>query len=259
VRIDGRRARKGDHAAAGARITVSQAPASDDALLPVKGEVESIDVLYEDEWLVVLNKPPGMPSHPLAAAERGTLANVAVARFPECAGVADDPREAGLAHRLDRDTSGAIMVARDRPTWRAARALFGRGQIDKRYVALVDGVASRGESFAPLDTRAGRAVIDGAGLEAHTEWSVRERFEAHSLLEVTAHTGRMHQVRAHLADAGWPIAGDERYGGAPLAGLVGHFLHASSLDFEHPITAQPVRVVAPLPAERAAVLAALRR
>lgn len=254
VRIDGRVARKGDHAAAGAMVTVAEPPASGEALRPVAEDEASIAVLFLDEHLVALGKPAGMPSHPLIAAERGTVANVVAARFPECLAVADDPREAGLAHRLDRDTSGVLLVARDRATWLALRAAFGRRDIDKRYLALVQGAASRGASMAPLATRAGRAVIDAAGLPAHSEWSVRERFAEHTLLEVTTHTGRMHQVRAHLADAGWPIAGDELYGGAPLPGLRGHFLHASSVGFAHPIGGAAVRIDAPLPADRAALL-----
>ncbi|HUH02608.1 MAG TPA: RluA family pseudouridine synthase [Kofleriaceae bacterium] len=258
VRLDGRIARKGDHAAAGSLITLIRAPASGDDLRPVAADDPSIAILYADDHLVALNKPAQMPSHPLAAEETGTAANVIAARFPECLGVGDDPREAGLAHRLDRDTSGALLIARDRATWLALRQRFSRGEVHKRYLALVQGAASRGESEAPLLTRAGRAVVDGAGLRAHSSWSVLERFETYSVLEVVAHTGRMHQVRAHLADAGWPIAGDELYGGAPLPGSRGHFLHAASLAFVHPHTGAAIRIEAPLPGDRAAVIASLR-
>lgn len=258
VRIDGRIARKGDHAAVGALITLAQTPATGEALRPVAADDPSIEILHADDHLLALNKPADMPSHPLAAGETGTVANVIAARFPECVGVGDDPREAGLAHRLDRDTSGALLIARDRATWLALRQGFSRGEVHKRYLALVQGAASRGESEAPLLTRAGRAVVDGAGLDAHTSWTVVERYEGYSLLEVVAHTGRMHQVRAHLADAGWPIAGDKLYGGTVLSGTGGHFLHAASLELVHPRTGATVRVEAPLPATRAAVLASLR-
>ncbi len=258
VRIDGAVARKGDVARAGATVTLVRAPATAADLAPAPEPELALDVLFADDHLVAVAKPAGVPSQPLRAGERGTAAGAIVARFPECRGVGDDPREAGLAHRLDIGTSGVLLAARDGATWRQLRGAFRGGAVVKEYLALVCGRADAGSSDLPLAQRGNHVVVDPLGLPASTRWQVVERLPAHTLLRCTADTGRMHQVRVHLADAGTPVAGDTLYGGAPLPGLVGHFLHAARLELRHPTTGAALVVEAPLPPDRQAALAAAR-
>ena len=219
-------------------------------------------MLYADDHMVVVSKPAGMPSHPLRAGELGTAANGLVARYPACAAIGDDPREAGLVHRLDGGTSGALVCALDRATWERLRAAFTAGAVDKEYLALVEGRPVADGCEAPL-TQAGspggsRAVVDGRGQPASTTWQIAEPLAHHTLLTCRAQTGRMHQVRAHLAHCGTPIAGDVLYGGAPIADLAGFFLHAASITLPQPTPGQRVEVRAPLPEDRAALLARFR-
>jgi 23S rRNA pseudouridine1911/1915/1917 synthase len=278
VRVNGRVARKGDKIAPGAEMTLSETPEADFAPAP-DPELE-LDVLYADDDIVVVNKPAGVPSHPLRPHEHRTLANALVARFPDCAEAGREAeagtdagteaagahrREAGLVHRLDTGTSGAIMAARHPRAWRAMRAAFGRGEVEKRYLALVQSAdIGTGECAAPLAHRGNRMIVadqDGAdsALPATTRWRVIARLSGFALLECTARTGRMHQVRVHLAHAGAPIVGDALYRGPVPPGAMepGHFLHASALGFTHPITGAPMRIEAPLPRDRQALLDAL--
>jgi 23S rRNA pseudouridine1911/1915/1917 synthase len=266
VRLDGALAKKGDVAAAGAEITLAHAPITDAELRVVAETGAPVVILYVDEDLVALAKPAGVPSHPLAAREVGTLANALVARFPECAELGDDPREAGLAHRLDTGTSGVILAARTQAAWRALRDAFAAHRVDKRYLALVAAVVSApGESARSLarsgDGRRARiAAVEEGGLPARTVWTVARRLGGYTLLSCESKTGRMHQIRVHLADRGWPIVGDELYGGpAPPAPLAGHFLHAAGLALAHPRTGARLVLEAPLPLERQALVDALVR
>jgi 23S rRNA pseudouridine1911/1915/1917 synthase len=262
VHIDGRVARKGTLAVAGSVIAVAEPPPHDEELAPVPDG--TLPVAYQDAQLVAVVKPAGMPSHPLRAGERGTAANALVAMFPETAQVGDDPREGGLVHRLDAGTSGVLVCARDRASWQALRAAFSAGKIEKHYLALVRGHADAGECDAPL-AQSGRRVVVRAdrGLPAHTTWTVHARGRDLTLVRCVARTGRMHQVRAHLAHAGHPIVGDQIYGGeaerpttddAPE--LQRFFLHAESVSVPHPATGQRLTISAPLPAALTDLLAA---
>ena len=255
VRIDGHIAKKGSIAAVGAIITVDGAPVSDGDLRCAPEPGVELDIVYQDAHIVAINKPPGMASHPLRPAELGTVANALIARYPECAAIGDEPREAGWLHRLDRGTSGVLVAARDAETWTRLRAELSSGGAHKTYLALVEGGPPvTGSCMSSLAHRGRRSVIDeGVGLTAHTEWQVVEQLVGYTLLECTAHTGRMHQVRAHLAHCGSPIAGDELYGGAPRDDFDGHFLHAAS------IRVGGLELTAPLPEQRAAVLARRRQ
>ncbi|HEU5058062.1 MAG TPA: RluA family pseudouridine synthase [Kofleriaceae bacterium] len=263
VAINGARARKGDRVASGDQVTLRQAPAAGGSLAPVPEPDLPLDVLHVDARLLGLCKPAGQPSHPLRAGETGTLANALVARFPECAAVGRDPREGGLCHRLDRGTSGVVIAARDTDAYLAVRGAFARGEVDKRYLALVAGAATDGELDAALVQRGPRALLarpgDPAALPARTRWRLLASANGVSLVEVAAATGRMHQVRAHLAAAGHPLAGDPLYGGPDVVGgqaMDQPFLHARSIALPHPDGGRLV-VEAPLPARRAETLVAL--
>lgn len=267
VRVNGRVVKKGQIVAAGATIEIAALPASDADLRPVPEPGLVLPVLYEDAALVVVDKPAGMPSHPLRPGETGTAANALVARHPGCADAGDDAREGGLVHRLDTDTSGVLVAARTRDAWTSVRGAFGRGAVHKRYLALVHGVPIGPGCDLSLVHRGKRMAAGGFGdpdaLDAETSWQIIEQIGAFCLLSCTAHTGRMHQVRVHLALAGAPIVGDAMYGAqaAPVPAdlpLRGHFLHAQSISLPHPLTGATLTVEAPVPADRNETLARLR-
>jgi 23S rRNA pseudouridine1911/1915/1917 synthase len=269
VRVDGRRARASDPARPGAVVEVEVAAA---AGAPVPDPDLPLEVLAESPRWVVVDKPAGVATHPLRAGEGGTLAHAVAARYPECAGASAEPREGGAVHRLDVDTSGCVLFARDRPAWEALRAQLGRREMEKAYLALVAGrVGSGGVTSVPLAQRGGRVVAvpddeaaarlparAGAPRPAETRWEVASAFPRHTLLEVRIPTGVMHQIRAHLAFLGHPVAGDTLYGGeaAALPGLHRHFLHAWRLGFEAPEGGR-VEAESGLPEELVEVLADL--
>ena len=246
VIVDGAIAKKGTHVPAGAVVELRSPPPTPQDLLAVPEPDAPLDVLYEDADLVAINKAPATPTHPLAPGERGTAANALVARYPECAGVGDDPRESGFVHRIDTNTTGVLVAARNRGAWDALRAAFRAGDVHKHYLALVLGeVSEPGGSDEPL-----------GNLEARTSWTVERSAGRYTLLRCVARTGRMHQIRIHLANAGNPIVGDAEYGdgSAPPGELTGHFLHATSIDIPHPKHGDRLVIEAPLPAERAKLL-----
>ena len=271
VRVAGRRARASDPARPGALVSLEvEAPAG----APAPEPEAPLRVLLEHPRLLVVDKPPGVAVHPLAPGEGGTLANAVVARHPECADASPDPREGGAVQRLDLDTSGCLVFARDREAWDAVHAALQEHRVEKDYLALVTGrVVAGGVVSTPLAQRGGRAVaapdavaeerLRAKGLRpraAETRYEVEERLERHTLLRVRIVTGVMHQVRAHLAHLGYPVAGDALYGGegAAISGLRRQFLHAVRVAFDAPGGGR-VEVTAPLAPDLAAVLAALRR
>jgi 23S rRNA pseudouridine1911/1915/1917 synthase len=259
VRVDGRVGRKGDHLRAGQIVEVEgEGGAATSRVLPDPAVV--LEVLYQDSALVAVNKPAGIASHPLRPGERGTAANGLAALFPECADAGDDPREGGLGHRLDRETSGVLLAARNRPAWDQLRAALRDADCEKTYVAEVSGAPPARGSFDGAIGRTGRrgarVSIDRGRqpLPAHTEWEVIASVDgASTLVRARLHAGRAHQVRAHLAAVGHPILGDGLYGDAgsrqlsAARGVVSLRLHAESLTLRHPTTAQPLTIVAPLP------------
>jgi 23S rRNA pseudouridine1911/1915/1917 synthase len=265
VRLNGKRAKKGARVAAGDRVAVLGLLPRPAALRPIAEPDVPLDVLASDEDFVAVNKPPGVPSHPLRAGERGTLAGALVARFPECADAGADPREAGLVHRLDGDTSGVLVAARNRPAWESLRAAFHDGRARKRYLALVVGTLSGSGTIEmalvhdPGDRRKARVVPRDTpgGREAFTEYRPIAFAPGVTLVEAHTSTGRMHQVRAHLAHLGHPIAGDLLYGGPPPHdGAPGHFLHASWIALPHP-RGGTLEAKAPLPRARLDLLVRL--
>jgi 23S rRNA pseudouridine1911/1915/1917 synthase len=264
VRIDGKRAPKGAPAPPGARISVQMPPSDQPAPQPEL----PIRIVHADAHLIVADKPAGMPSHPLKPGEKGTAANALVGRFPELAQVGPAPREGGLVHRLDTDTSGLLLAARTDAAHALLRAQFTARTVEKGYLALVAGELHAGGEIAlplahdPQDSRKMRAASDTEYAELHgarpavTRFEPLERRGGLTLLEVEIETGVMHQIRAHLAFIGHPLAGDLLYGGPDLPGLARHFLHAAQLSFAHPDGTRP-RFESPLPPELSAALAAL--
>ena len=253
VRVQGRRAKKGQTVRAGERVQVEIA---DSDPRPIAEPDRPLQILHQDEALLFVDKPAGWPSHPLLPGERGTVVNALVARFPECIEASEDPREGGLCHRLDVQTSGVLLAARERRVWTRMRHAFSGRDIDKRYWALVSGpIADEGEIDLPLrhvprHPDRVEAAPDGRGArEALTTFRVLGRSHEYSLVEARIATGVLHQVRAHFASIGAPLVGDTQYGGPAFPGLERFFLHARSLGFEHPVTAEWIQVSAPLPAE----------
>jgi len=254
VRVDGRVARKGVRVVAGQVVDIDERAADGVGVEP--DATVQVRWLHVDDALVAIDKPAGVPSHPLRARERGTAANAIVARFPECATASTDPREGGLAHRLDNETSGVLLAARTRPAWEALRAAMGAANCDKTYLAEVVGAPpDAGVETAPIGRagRRGARVRVGAGrapLAARTAWEVVERRGATTLVRARLHAGRAHQVRAHLAAAGFPIVGDEVYGAAapPAADGARLRLHAHTIALPHPITGAALLIEAPPPA-----------
>lgn len=256
VRINHKKAKKGLMVALGdaLEIDVPEAQASTAA---VADTTLALQVLHADDALVFVDKPAGVPSQPLQPGEQGTVANALIAKFPEMSTVGDDPREAGLCHRLDVETSGVILAARTREAWEKMRAAFSEERaVEKKYLALVKGpLADQGVIDVPL-SHSGDHVVPGLveGRPAITEFSVRARRGSYALVDVKLVTGVLHQVRAHLAAVGAPIVGDTLYGGPEEPGLTRFFLHAVSLGVRHPTTGDFLRVESPLPPELARVL-----
>jgi len=270
VRVRGRRARPADPAEPGAPVTIElEGPAGP----PAPDPRARLAVLLEAPRFVVVEKPAGVAVHPLAPGEGGTLANAVVARYPECAGASPEPREGGAVQRLDLETSGCVLFARDREAWDLFHAQLSTRGVEKVYLALAAGrITAGGACSVPLAQRGGRAVpapdllaeerLRAKGLRARpaeTRFEVVERFERHTLLRVRITTGVMHQIRAHLAFLGHPVAGDALYGGvaAALPGLGRHFLHATRLGFDAPDGGGRVIAESPLPADLEAVRAGL--
>ncbi len=234
-------------------------------------EAIALDVRYEDAACLVVNKPPGLTVHPGAGQPAGTLVNALLHREP---GLATLPR-AGLVHRLDKETSGLLLVARTLTAHTALTAALQQREIHRQYLALVQGVVIAGASIdAPIGRHPRdrlRKAIDPEGRPAVTHYRVRERLSHHSLLEVTLETGRTHQIRVHLAHVGFPIVGDPLYGGGlklprgaseavrdALRGFRRQALHAGRLGFVSPDTGQEVVVEAPLPPDMARLVDVLR-
>ncbi len=261
VTVNGRPSKPSYHVQVGDEIVVCIPAEMPEPVMP---EDIALDVIYEDDHLLVVNKPAGMVVHPAYGHTSGTLVNAVLAHCPRIADVGG-PDRAGVVHRLDKDTSGLILVAKDEATRDALQRQFKRRQVAKTYLALVEGRVQPREGVieAPVgrDKRQRKKMaVVRSGREARTLYRAIEYFADHTLLEVHPHTGRTHQVRVHLAWLGYPVVGDAVYGHRRQRLLQGrHFLHAARLRFSHPTTGEEVKFEAPLPPELAAVLERLRR
>ncbi|MEZ5351787.1 MAG: RluA family pseudouridine synthase [Bryobacteraceae bacterium] len=261
VRVDGLPAKPSALLRAGARLTVEPA-----APAPLNAFPEAIPlrILYEDAAALAVDKPAGMTVHAGAGAHAGTLVNALLHRFGELSRAAGDDRP-GIVHRLDKNTSGVILVARTDAAHRALAAQFSSRTVEKVYLALVQGSVKLDHGFIdqPIErdpkNRVRMTARTGHGRRALTEYRVVERFAAHTLLDVRIHTGRTHQIRAHMAWLGHPVAGDRVYGAQPDPSLPQRFfLHARRIAFVSPATGERVTLECGLPRELEDRLADLR-
>ncbi|HVP74404.1 MAG TPA: RluA family pseudouridine synthase [Gaiellaceae bacterium] len=260
VLVDGRTRAKSHKLGGGERLEF-EAPAR--VKLEAVGRPEAMDltVPYEDEHLLVVDKPAGIVVHPAPGHAEGTLVHGLLAHDVEGGEEADRP---GIVHRLDRDTSGLLVVARSPEAHRRLQALVQARRLTREYLALVVGRprSRRGTIDAPIGRDRHdplRHSLDSdTPREAITHFEVEELLARHALLLVTLETGRTHQIRVHLAAIDLPVAGDPLYGRPGELGLERQFLHAAHLVFVHPFTGEPVDVRSPLPADLEAALTAAR-
>ncbi len=255
VRVDGRVRAKRHPVSAGERIEIDESrdvSGDEDG-----GPVAPFTVAYEDEYLLVVDKPAGVVVHPARGHRTGTLAQALSGRG---AG-GDEPWRAGIVHRLDRDTSGLLVVAKRDEAHRALKALLVARGLRREYLALVDGrpQARTGTIDAPIGRhrrdRVLMSVDSDDPREARTHFEIERSLPSATLLRVVLDTGRTHQIRVHLAAIGNPVCGDAQYGGPMSYGLQRQFLHATRLAFAHPATGEAIDVVSPLPDDLAAALA----
>jgi 23S rRNA pseudouridine1911/1915/1917 synthase len=267
VRVNGSRSRKGRNVTSADTVELDTTPAA--SVLKPAPEL-ALDLLYAGAEFLVVNKPGLLPCHPLGPNDRPSLMNAVVARFPQAALIGGNPLEGGLVHRLDNGTSGAVMVALTEAGLVRLRSALKSGQIHRRYLALVQGKLEHGlEIAAPIahHPRNRRKMIAVHGQRAAAKLKARPAtsavtpirpIEDCTLVEVLPQTGRRHQIRVHLADAGFPIAGDELYGGARVAALAPgrFFLHLSELripiadsnqNAQAGSAGEPLVMVAPIP------------
>jgi 23S rRNA pseudouridine1911/1915/1917 synthase len=235
-------------------IEVSIPPPEETDLHP---EPMDLAVLYEDADILVIDKPAGLVVHPGAGHRGGTLVNGILAHCPDLQGVGGE-RRPGIVHRLDKDTSGVIVVAKHDVALRSLQRQFKRRTVEKHYVALVKGWLSQPDGYieAPIgrDRRHRRRMaVRGDGKLARTQWHVLGRYQdrlgrPYTLLDVRLLTGRTHQIRVHFSWLGYPLAGDEVYSRRSTDPAVQRqFLHAASLTFKHPVSGETLTFVAPLP------------
>lgn len=233
---------------------------------PLDLEPEDIPlaILYEDEHLLAVDKPAGMVVHPALGHPRGTLVNAVLHHVRTLVRDPENERP-GIVHRLDRGTTGIIVVAKHPRAHEAMAALFATRKIEKHYLAVTKGVPS--PSRDTIDTFYGRHPQQRqkfssrvtSGKRAISEYEVREAFEDAALVAVRLHTGRTHQIRVHLADRGHPLVGDDTYGrGRHRVAFERPALHAHRLSFHHPMTGAPIDLEAPVPEDLEALLLALR-
>jgi 23S rRNA pseudouridine955/2504/2580 synthase len=268
VRINGGRATADQRLAAGDQIRIPPMRTASSTAAPAAPPPSMLPVVFEDEHLLVVDKPAGVAAHGGSGISFGVIEQIRAARpnqpFVE------------LAHRLDRDTSGLLLLAKSRRALVRLHAMLRQAQIEKHYLTLVAGrwlndrqhvklALSRGAAGS-----AGKVRVDAEGGSAsHTVFELRERFEQFALLDAELRTGRMHQIRVHLTHLGFPIVGDDKYGNFEMNHKVARgefgprlarmFLHAWRVRLHHPVSSEPIAFTSPLPAECEAFLEALRR
>jgi len=242
-------------------VTILPRPATE-----LKGEEIPLDIVFEDDHLAVVNKPPGMVVHPGAGNYSGTLVNAIIHHFKNLP-VGSAPDRPGIVHRLDKDTSGLLIVAKDDKTYLRLQAAIQKRQVQRIYLAIICGHVSREEEFIDLPIgrsmrdRKKMAVTNVSSREARTHYRLINRYRSYDMLEVKLLTGRTHQIRVHFSHLGHPLLGDPQYGGRekwhrgifarerPLARKLLNIiqrqaLHAQRLDFDHPVSGEKISVEA---------------
>jgi 23S rRNA pseudouridine1911/1915/1917 synthase len=253
VRVDGELRPKRHLVAAEETIEIDDA-ALESGLVP--DDQASFEVAYEDEYLLVVDKPAGVVVHPARGHTAGTLAQALAGR----AAGGEDPWRAGIVHRLDRDTSGLLVVAKTDPVHRALKSLLAGRRLRREYLALVDGhpPARTGTIDAPIGRdrrdRKRMSIDSDEPREARTHFEIERMLPTAALLRVALETGRTHQIRVHLAAIEHPVCGDPQYGASGQFGLTRQFLHAARLAFAHPVTGDEIDVRSDLPADLVAAL-----
>jgi 23S rRNA pseudouridine1911/1915/1917 synthase len=257
VTVDGTARKPSEKVAEGAEVVVGLPPAEETDLLP---EAIPVPVIYQDADIIIVNKPAGLTVHPAPGHPSGTLVNALLAACPDLQGIGGRLRP-GIVHRLDKDTSGLLVVAKNDRAMRDLQAQLKAREVQKTYLALVRGVPqpAEGQIEAPIGrstrNRKKMAVVSG-GRESTTRYRVREALRGCALLEVEPITGRTHQIRVHLSAIGHPIVGDGLYGGR--SSIVGRqFLHAHRLRFRL-LSGREIEFESPLPADLRDALAAAR-
>lgn len=243
--------KKSQEVAPGDRIAVEIVSREPDAYLPS----QSLRKLFEDEWLLVIDKPSGLPVHPGAGEKQETVLDIFRFHYPQVAAFADQERP-GIVHRLDKDTSGDLILAKSEDALERMQELFQEREMQKTYLALVKGHMRfrNGTIDLPLarstKNRARFAVVgeeSEGGREAVTDFTVLRAFDKFTYVRLMPHTGRTHQLRVHLSYFGNPILGDILYGNRKELVLPRLALHAYQIEFVHPITGSGIRVTSPLP------------
>jgi 23S rRNA pseudouridine1911/1915/1917 synthase len=271
VLVGGKTARGSHRLKPGETVSLRKPPPVPSEIVP---EEIPLDILYEDEAVLVVDKPPGMVVHPAAGNFRGTLVNVLLFHCRSLSGIGGVMRP-GIVHRLDKGTSGLMVVAKSDEAHRHLSEQFKNRQVSKHYTALVHGNLRLDEGV--IDAPVGRHPVERKrmstasrrGKAALTRWTVLERFGAVTLMEAKIDTGRTHQIRVHLSSLGHPVVGDSVYGGskrtvenpalrAELKRLTRQALHASRLSFLHPVTEEEMTFESPLPEDMAEVIRFLR-
>jgi 23S rRNA pseudouridine1911/1915/1917 synthase len=253
VTVDGRRERASYKPRAGECLTIAPPPARERAVEP---EAIPLQVVFEDDDVLVVDKPAGMVVHPAPGNWRGTLVNALLGRAIPLSAIGGAER-AGLVHRLDKETSGLVLVAKTERAHRVLGAALAARRIDRRYAALCwghlsDDVVTVDRPVARDPRNRQRMAIVASGKTARTTLVRLARFDSVDLLHAQLHTGRTHQIRVHLAHLGHPVVGDDVYGGGGGRRLLRllarrHFLHAAWLRFRHPITNSLIDLRSPLP------------
>lgn len=229
----------------------------------LKAQDIPLEIVYEDDDIIVVNKEKGMVVHPANGNPDGTLVNAIMNVCKDSlSGIGGEIRP-GIVHRLDKDTSGLIIVAKNDKAHIALSEQIKNHEVIKKYVALVRGVVK--ENTATIDMPIGRSnkdrkkmAVRKEGKHAVTHFEVMERYHGYTLLDIKIETGRTHQIRVHLSEIGYPVVGDEVYSnGKNPFGVKGQMLHAKSLEFTHPVTGKKMKLEAPVPAYFAQVLAKL--
>jgi 23S rRNA pseudouridine1911/1915/1917 synthase len=269
VQVDGRLLRGRDKVLGGERVLIEARIEADEQVV---AEALPLDFVFKDRALLVINKPPGMVVHPGAGNAGQTLQNALLAFDPKLAVV---PR-AGIVHRLDKDTSGLLVIARTPEVHTALVAAIAEREVERHYIALSTGVMTAGgtvdEPIGRHRSQRTRMAVRSDGRPAVTHYRVLKRFRSHTMVRAELETGRTHQIRVHLAHIGYPLVGDPAYGGrrrvpagaaaelvTALAAFKRQALHAARLKLEHPVTGREVEWEAPLPADMTRLIEAMER